>query len=150
MLYWGTGILALSLVVMAGLYIRLCFRLKKQEKNIQKTREIFHDFRNLLTGVHGAAEMLVCKLEAHPDLKFYAETIMRAGAQARRMIAGEDEKCHFQNFSLNNIVCEVVSLLKHSSTEKIKITCDNRARSEERRVGKECLSSCRSRWWADH
>src|SRR3546814_17568148 len=23
-------------------------------------------------------------------------------------------------------------------------------RSEERRVGKECVSTCRSRWWADH
>src|SRR3546814_13765261 len=23
-------------------------------------------------------------------------------------------------------------------------------RSEERRVGKECVSTCRSRWWQDH
>src|SRR3546814_17673671 len=23
-------------------------------------------------------------------------------------------------------------------------------RSEERRVGKECVSTCRSRWWRDH
>src|SRR3546814_20583914 len=25
-----------------------------------------------------------------------------------------------------------------------------RDRSEERRVGKECVSTCRSRWWPDH
>src|SRR3546814_12634531 len=25
-----------------------------------------------------------------------------------------------------------------------------RARSEERRVGKECVRTCRSRWWPDH
>src|SRR3546814_9246501 len=25
-----------------------------------------------------------------------------------------------------------------------------KARSEERRVGKECVSTCRSRWWPDH
>src|SRR3546814_11613011 len=25
-----------------------------------------------------------------------------------------------------------------------------RSRSEERRVGKECVSTCRSRWWQDH
>src|SRR3546814_9110241 len=25
-----------------------------------------------------------------------------------------------------------------------------RARSEERRVGKECVSPCRSRWWPSH
>src|SRR3546814_15307616 len=24
------------------------------------------------------------------------------------------------------------------------------SRSEERRVGKECVSTCRSRWWPDH
>src|SRR3546814_14188969 len=24
------------------------------------------------------------------------------------------------------------------------------ARSEERRVGKECVSTCKSRWWPDH
>src|SRR3546814_14752563 len=27
---------------------------------------------------------------------------------------------------------------------------NNGARSEERRVGKECVSTCRSRWWPDH
>src|SRR3546814_14283183 len=27
---------------------------------------------------------------------------------------------------------------------------DQAGRSEERRVGKECVSTCRSRWWADH
>src|SRR3546814_20483662 len=26
----------------------------------------------------------------------------------------------------------------------------NEKRSEERRVGKECVSTCRSRWWPDH
>src|SRR3546814_14206320 len=28
--------------------------------------------------------------------------------------------------------------------------CDVIARSEERRVGKECVSTCRSRWWPYH
>src|SRR3546814_12862802 len=27
---------------------------------------------------------------------------------------------------------------------------DNMQRSEERRVGKECVSTCRSRWWPYH
>src|SRR3546814_14708158 len=27
---------------------------------------------------------------------------------------------------------------------------DRKRRSEERRVGKECVRTCRSRWWADH
>src|SRR3546814_20728455 len=29
-------------------------------------------------------------------------------------------------------------------------TCFFDARSEERRVGKECVSTCRSGWWPDH
>src|SRR3546814_19753757 len=30
------------------------------------------------------------------------------------------------------------------------IVLDMDRRSEERRVGKECVSTCRSRWWPDH
>src|SRR3546814_19295975 len=29
-------------------------------------------------------------------------------------------------------------------------SCKKRIRSEERRVGKECVSTCRSRWWPYH
>src|SRR3546814_17243632 len=29
-------------------------------------------------------------------------------------------------------------------------TCNNTRRSEERRVGKECVSKCRYRWWPYH
>src|SRR3546814_10134403 len=31
------------------------------------------------------------------------------------------------------------------------VECKNYSgRSEERRVGKECVSTCRARWWAEH
>src|SRR3546814_13238165 len=40
------------------------------------------------------------------------------------------------------------------SFQAIKHKCADMAiaaeRSEERRVGKECVSTCRSRWWRDH
>src|SRR3546814_16390984 len=37
--------------------------------------------------------------------------------------------------------------LDELTRELIYITID---RSEERRVGKECVRTCRSRWWPDH
>src|SRR3546814_19223743 len=37
-----------------------------------------------------------------------------------------------------------------SDLEEIAIVWQNTARSEERRVGKECVSTCRSRWSAYH
>src|SRR3546814_15472071 len=42
---------------------------------------------------------------------------------------------------------------KGDVTARIEGELDQRItqrRSEERRVGKECVSTCRSRWWADH
>src|SRR3546814_20169269 len=35
-------------------------------------------------------------------------------------------------------------------TQLLGVIGPNGARSEERRVGKECVSTCRSRWWAYH
>src|SRR3546814_10903129 len=35
-------------------------------------------------------------------------------------------------------------------TRKAWSACERRDRSEERRVGKECVSTCRSRWSPDH
>src|SRR3546814_18969342 len=34
--------------------------------------------------------------------------------------------------------------------DKTDVALDERGRSEERRVGKEGVSPCQSRWWADH
>src|SRR3546814_12354312 len=41
--------------------------------------------------------------------------------------------------------------VKYDPRIKLKSSCSNNcARSEERRVGKECVSTCRSRWSPDH
>src|SRR3546814_4305349 len=37
-----------------------------------------------------------------------------------------------------------------SPNSSTRIACSSVARSEERRVGKECVSTCRSRWQPDH
>src|SRR6188508_3647478 len=37
-----------------------------------------------------------------------------------------------------------------ATTHPVFARCSARGRSEERRVGKECIEPCRSRWSADH
>src|SRR3546814_17025527 len=39
---------------------------------------------------------------------------------------------------------------KHDGSILDKVSGFLGNRSEERRVGKECVRTCRSRWWADH
>src|SRR3546814_15562714 len=36
------------------------------------------------------------------------------------------------------------------AAERVVRSPDDEGRSEERRVGKECVSTCRSRWWPYH
>src|SRR3546814_12905335 len=37
--------------------------------------------------------------------------------------------------------------LNHAGFPFRRSTCEGEARSEQRRVGKACVSTCRSRWW---
>src|SRR3546814_18595857 len=41
-------------------------------------------------------------------------------------------------------------LLVHQTATGIAVTPATAGRSEERRVGKECVSTCRYRWYQDH
>src|SRR3546814_12281548 len=51
-------------------------------------------------------------------------------------------------------VAKVLTAEKHPQADKLQVltvdTGDGAARSEERRVGKECVSTCRSRWSPYH
>src|SRR3546814_20040186 len=56
------------------------------------------------------------------------------------------------NLSLQAQLAPTLKMAELFSTEKgVPIseakTCDYADRSEERRVGKECVSTCRYRWW---
>src|SRR3546814_16456397 len=44
-----------------------------------------------------------------------------------------------------SLLAEVV---RRASGQSLRVFCEDRIRSEERRVGKECVSTCRSRWSA--
>src|SRR3546814_3537939 len=53
--------------------------------------------------------------------------------------------CHQKAFSAVAPVQEVLGLIPGLQVELV-----NSSRSDERRVGKECVSTCRSRWSPDH
>src|SRR3546814_15027023 len=44
----------------------------------------------------------------------------------------------------------MIDLIAHLNAEVIVVTKNYLGRSEERRVGKECVSTCRSRWAPEH
>ena len=75
-----------------------------------------------------------------------------AASSAAASEAGQTFKVGIVNYvdhaSLNQIVASVEERLDEVGREK-GVTFDY-ARSEERRVGKECVSTCRSRWSPYH
>jgi len=131
--YWvpGAVIFIFSAVICGGVYC--CCRLKKQQREIDSlsarlqqaqkaetlgrlSQQTIHDFKNILTGIHGAAEVLSLKLSKDEKLRHYAEIILQAGEQAsclasRLLSSFRDEKREKQNFSLNGCVQEAVELL---------------------------------------
>ena len=74
------------------------------------------------------------------------------------MLSFELSNCHETVASLRSISDDLNAKLevanKSSSCIEHVVICnrckDFNVRSEERRVGKECASMCRSRWWPDH
>src|SRR3546814_2435483 len=57
----------------------------------------------------------------------------------------------FNNISVDNVTQDARASLPTATTSNLtsaahRINLAKRARSEERRVGKECVSTCRSRW----
>src|SRR3546814_11536411 len=55
------------------------------------------------------------------------------------------------NIRANSQICNTATLyLEVECIPGGRIYVDSSRRSEERRVGKECVSTCRSGWWSDH
>src|SRR3546814_12418894 len=71
---------------------------------------------------------------------------IRFGRVTDRLLAGEGIETVL---SLKSVLPELpmVSALTANHLAALLFTDD---RSEERRVGKECVSTCRSRWWPYH
>src|SRR3546814_16585539 len=62
-------------------------------------------------------------------------------------IGGDDELNPMQMFLASSAACDVDLVAMHAAFLGLKIES---LRSEERRVGKECVSTCRSRWSPYH
>src|SRR3546814_2023272 len=94
----------------------------------------------------------VCSSDLNPDTRVGAVAL-----EGDREIA-RNEECpgvHGETVAADEVVvigCEN-GVLTYANGEFTKIaspTPYGRIRSEERRVGKECVSTCRSRWSPDH
>src|SRR3546814_11102732 len=70
---------------------------------------------------------------------FFRETLRLSGAEPAR--STRDER---------NLACESVSHSSSSENAQLRELTSLQPRSEERRVGKECVSTCRSRWSLSH
>src|SRR3546814_7094044 len=67
------------------------------------------------------------------------------GTRGARIVAGEPAvRIHGKDVPINAEVVPMQTLSAHADADEIM------QRSEERRVGKECVSTCRSRWSPYH
>src|SRR3546814_14112797 len=63
-------------------------------------------------------------------------------------VAGEaDKMVQGLRSAFENIIEETVGSSGSFAAHTTKLETGAMTRSEERRVGKECVSTCRSRWW---
>src|SRR3546814_19059772 len=74
------------------------------------------------------------------DIGYYSLPVVALTTLFSGMVLALQSYTGFARFSAESAIANVVVL---SMTREL-------ARSEERRVGKECVSTCRSRWWPYH
>src|SRR3546814_13668871 len=67
---------------------------------------------------------------------------------ARTVDIISDAVDEFERRGADNAIGDVAIIARHGHETALPIIFERR--SEERRVGKEVVSTCRSRWWPDH
>src|SRR3546814_11195632 len=108
--------------------------------------------RDLIGACAGVAIAVICvdlvgqqlgwPREASPAYLFYVTAIaFMASATPTGVLR------LFDRFDLLAYQSTVTSLVRLVGAANIYTTGGTLTRSEERRVGKECVSTCRSRWW---
>src|SRR3546814_16681344 len=77
------------------------------------------------------------------------EASLRGATLTRQLLAfSRRQPLEPKVFDMNVLVDDTVGLLRRTLGEQLEIAMV--LRSEERRVGKECVSTCRSRWSPYH
>src|SRR3546814_17733587 len=69
---------------------------------------------------------------------------------ARTEIGAQHGQCHQRAHRSRSRTTIGGGKRRHPSIWPLSLEGSSRRRSEERRVGKECVSTCRSRWSPDH
>src|SRR3546814_16674536 len=81
------------------------------------------------------------------------DVAMRKGRLALRLMRDD---VFTGEFAFLDLASEAITRLKRPTAKSVPLEASALAnavvfqRSEERRVGKECVSTCRSRWWPYH
>src|SRR3546814_14079160 len=79
------------------------------------------------------------------DLKLAQELMLRAAQESPRVLRNPKPNVWLTAFGENRVEHDILVWISDPESG-----VGNVKRSEERRVGKECVSTCRSRWWPYH
>lgn len=90
---------------------------------------VAHDFNNILTGIHGAAESLEAKLDTHKELQKYTNIILRSCEKASHLseqllLFSHQKSEQTEPIDLHECLAESLYLLEHGLQKKISITKD--------------------------
>src|SRR3546814_20420743 len=87
--------------------------------------------------------------QAGPQRGFHVEAARLIALDLRNSAAGDNRRSFFDSFRV--IAEHLFAVLCAAQRPKVgRIVDGTGLRSEERRVGKECVSTCRSRWSPYH
>src|SRR3546814_16276691 len=94
------------------------------------------------------------RLDAHGDRFLPDIEVAEAADQAQAVkLAGlflETADQHHLPVEFQQLFLAGVIIFRSVGARPVMVRAGGGCRSEERRVGKECVSTCRSRWWTYH
>src|SRR5881409_1289912 len=127
-------------------------RLDEAESLGRMTMSVAHDLRNVIAAIGAQTALLLDGLPAESPLRRRGEAIRRATSRGERLTrellaAGRPQPLTSAVADLNRVVSAVVRTLAPLLGDDVEVRMElNPRRSEERRVGKECSLTCKSRW----
>ena len=116
-----------------------------QIAEVIKTLKTNPDSRRIIVSAWNVAELnKMALMPCHAFFQFYVAPAQHAGERARL-------SCQLYQRSADIFLGVPFNIASYALlTHMVAQQCDLEVRSEERRVGKECLTQCRSRWSPYH